>query len=105
MNAARTLLVDDARGRFKVDIPEGCAITFGPFSPPVKSAKGYGIDGGYGGTGGGTLRVYQGSKTNGPMIACFCNVSGFRDIAMNVEREVVEESGGHTWHRDENGSS
>jgi hypothetical protein len=97
---AITLLCHDGIGRFKVEVPAGHTITFGPFSPP--GPRGYAS----GGSAIGTLRIYLGSKTNGAgPVAVFTGVYGYREIGMKVEREVISESGSHVWSSDEEGSS
>jgi len=80
---------------FKISVPDDAKITFGPWSPPNK--KGHWDEG----SRQGTLRIYQGSKDN--ILACFANVSGFRDLTMAYMEEVAKEEGATIWKDDEKG--
>lgn len=91
----RTLLVKDAEGEFKVEIPEGSKLTFGP-AVPYKTKHGYEAP-----NHGYALRVYQGTKEN--LIAVFNGVTTFREIGLPVSRLVVREGGKTVWKSDEKG--
>ena len=82
---------------FKITIPAGSKITFGPWSPPNKST---GYESGREALKG-TLRVYLGSKDN--IIACFSGVTGFRDLSMDYAEQVAKEEGAIIWKSDKDG--
>lgn len=90
----KVLLVKDAKGEFRVTLPAGAKLTFGPNVP-------YARKGGYGQEAGYALRVYQGSKEN--LIAVFANVEWFRDVSLDVSRLIVREAGKTVWKSDEKG--
>lgn len=94
----RTLLVDSAEGEFRIIIPDGATVTFGPFSPPTK--QGY-----HSGEGKiGTLRVYQGGKEN--VIFVRSGVYGFRDLdAIEYSEKVTTEEVSTVWKSDRTGYS
>lgn len=84
---------------FKISIPGSSKITFGPFSPPTASSKGYGgIDPS---RAIGTLRIYDGTKDN--IIACFTGVRSFRELSLDYQEEVAVEEGARIWKSDEKG--
>jgi hypothetical protein len=91
---SKQLLVFGER-TFKITVPEGAKITFGPWSPPNKK--------GHWDTEEkrGTLRIYKGTKDN--IIACFSGVTGFRDLSMQYAEEVAKEEGATIWKDDEKG--
>jgi hypothetical protein len=94
----RQLLVYGTK-TFKISVPEGAKITFGPWSPPrTKETK---WDQPMDTSRGGTLRIYQGTKDN--IIACFSNVNGFRDLSLGYAEEVAKEEGATIWKDDEQG--
>jgi len=96
----RTLLVvKDDGGQFKVTIPDGSSVTFGPFSPPSKKTDIYSAGGSY----KGTLRIYEGSKTTTNIIACFSGIASFRDISLGYAEQVAKEEGAVIWKDDQEG--
>lgn len=96
---ARTILVF-AQKNFKITIPDGAKVTFGPWSPPVAEQK-------YGSSDRaliGTLRVYSSlGKTTENILAVFSGVTGFRDLSLGYAEEVAREEGATIWKDDENG--
>jgi hypothetical protein len=94
--AERTLLVKDREGEFKVALPEGAKLTFGP-NVPYAGRNGYVAET----KSGYALRVYVGTKEN--LIAVFANVEWFRDVTLDVARLVVREAGKSVWKSDEKG--
>lgn len=93
MTETRTLLVIDAAGRFKIEIPADYKVTFGR---QQGSGKSY-IEG-----PDRELRIYE-SDTK--QRACFTNVESFRDLSLPMEREVITEEGSITWSHDDEGST
>lgn len=94
---SRTLLCMGSEGEFKITIPEGARVTFGPNVPFTPRANAYASpDRGY------SLRVYEG-KGNDTLIAVFSNVASFRDITLPHAKLVVREAGKSMWKSDENG--
>jgi len=93
----KTLLVFGEKN-FKIDVPDDAKITFGPWSPPTGSEKGYGAAER---ALTGTLRVYRGNKEN--ILAVFSGVRGFRDLSLNYAEEVAKEEGATIWKSDQNG--
>lgn len=91
----KTLLVRDAEGEFKVDLPANAKLTFGPNVPFARG------DGHVTSQHGYALRVYVESKEN--IIAVFTNVRWFRDITLPVFRKVLKEAGKTLWRSDEQG--
>lgn len=93
---SRTLLCLGKEGEFKITLPEGARVTFGP-NVPFTPKNGYvDHDRGY------SLRVYEG-KGNDTLIAVFSNVASFRDITLPHAKLVVREAGKSMWKSDENG--
>lgn len=92
----RTLLIKDGTGEFKVTVPDGAKLTFGPDVPFEGKAERQFGQRSY------SLRVYEDqSKAN--LIACFNNVAWFRDIAIPHARLVIREEGKSLWKSDEDG--
>lgn len=96
----RTILVEGYK-RFKVTLPPGATLTFGPWSPPNSKAGDptprYDTE-----SKRGTLRVYL----NGPpkeCIAVFSGVTSYRDLSLGYSEEVVKEEGATIWRDDEKG--
>lgn len=81
---------------FKISIPDNAKITFGPWSPPPKKGERWSED-----SKKGTLRVYVGKEKN--IVACFSNVSSFRDMSIGYAEEVAREEGATIWKSDEHG--
>jgi len=97
---ARTIMVrttDDKE--FKLVVPAGSKLTFGP-AVPYANKPGYPSDGGR----GYALRVYAG-KAADTLMACFCNVAEFRDLSLEVAKLVIREAGKTVWKSDEKGYS
>lgn len=93
----RTLLVSTAKdGQFKIEIPDGAKLTFGPAIPFGKGERYSGVS-----VSEYALRIYQGSKEN--LIAVFTGVREFRDIDMPISKKVTSEAGKTLWKSDEGG--
>lgn len=94
---SRTLLVFGKK-TFKITIPDGAKVTFGPWSPPTETAK-------YTGERAliGTLRVYKGSKSTENIIAVFSGVSGFRETSLEYTEQVARQEGAVMWKSDHEG--
>lgn len=95
----RTLLVKNLETEFKITIPPGSRVTFGP-TIPFKAEKG-GINQ-FNPGGGYSLRVYANSK-NDSLIAVFGGIVEFRDISIPHAKLVIRESGKSLWRSDEDG--
>lgn len=92
----KTLLVKQSDNtEFKITLPPGSRITFGP-TIPAKQKSGYMNEHGY------SLRVYEG-KGNDTLIAVFCDVRTFRDVTLPMAKLVVREGGNELWKSDESG--
>jgi hypothetical protein len=96
----RTLLIQATDGEYKVTIPAGARITFGPTIPFAPKMQGGfhnpGADRGY------SLRVYTTAK-NDSLIAVFAGVGSFRDITIPHAKLVIREAGKSVWKSDEEG--
>lgn len=95
---SRTLLVQAAKN-FKITIPDGAKITFGPWSPQTENSK-------YGGTDkalNGTLRIYETAAEKSSVLAVFSGVSGYRDLSLDYAEEVAKEEGATIWKTDKDG--
>lgn len=89
---------------FKITIPDDAKITFGPWSPPRKNKAGDWEFNRESTERGGTLRIYAGkSEKLGNLIACFSNVTSFRDLMLGYAEEVAREEGATIWKDDETG--
>lgn len=89
--ATRTLLVQKGKGeQFRITIPADCKVTFSKVIPQGDRS----FEATY------ALRIY---KTESQQLAVFCGVTGFRDLSLRFEREVVTESGEVTWEQGEDG--
>jgi len=97
---SRTLLVF-GRKTFKITVPDDAKITFGPWSPPSSTAKGYTDPSGK--SMAGTLRVYESAKTGSSILAVFSDISGYRDLSIGYEEEVAREEGAIIWKSDKDG--
>jgi hypothetical protein len=86
---------------FKIEIPEGAKITFGPWSPPSAGVKTYNDPGNR--ALSGTLRVYESNKTGASVVAVFGGVNGYRDLSLGYAEEVAKEEGATLWKSDEHG--
>ena len=85
---------------FRITIPDGATITFGPWSPPKSGPERFGDE-----AKRGTLRIYDGPKTTANVIAVFSGVHGFRDETMEYSEMVAREEGAALWKSDEKGYS
>lgn len=92
----KTILVQGDK-EFKIKVPDGARITFGPWSPPSKDGRAYGDD-----AKRGTLRVYANSS-NDSIIAVFAGVTGFRDLSLEYSEKVAVEEVSTVWKSDEKG--
>lgn len=87
---------------FKIEIPDGARVTFGPWSPPGADPKGYA--GASDKALSGTLRIYSGGpKSTENILAVFSGVSGFRDVSLGYAEQVAREEGAVIWKDDEKG--
>ncbi len=99
IQAERWVLVQDGKGEFKVRIPDGGRVTFGPAIPFQKG----------GGRGfGGEMRMEYALRIYGPggekdLRAVFAGIHGFRDMDIPHARAVVKEAGKTLWKSDEAG--
>ena len=95
----RTLLLQMKEDEYRVTIPAGARITFGPTIPYQKKDKN-----GYSGErhDGYSLRVYENAK-NDSLIAVYSGVSSFRDISMPFAKLIIREAGKSIWKSDEEG--
>ena len=93
----RTLLIKGSEGEFKVTIPAGARVTFGPTIPFEPKGGGFQER-----VRGYSLRVYETAK-NDSLIAVFANVESFRDITMPHAKLIVREAGKSMWKSDETG--
>jgi hypothetical protein len=87
---------------FKINVPEGAKITFGPWSPPSASAKSVSYDRSERALAG-TLRIYENTKAGASVLAVFSGVSGYRDLSLGYAEEVAREEGAVIWKSDEKG--
>lgn len=93
----RTLLVTEQGGtEFKITIPAGGRVTFGPTVPYAAKAQQFGSSQGW------SLRVYESAAATS-LIACFSGVAAFRDVDIPHARAIVKESGKTLWKSDETG--
>lgn len=95
----KILLVEGLK-EFRVKIPEGAKITFGPFSPPSGKATNYGGDVE---SRKGTLRIYENHTSGASIIAVFSGVTAFRDVTLEYSEKVAVEEGASIWKSDQNG--
>lgn len=95
----RTLMIQMKDDEYRVTIPAGARVTFGPTIPYQKKSKnGYASES----HDGYSLRVYENEK-NDSLIAVFSGVSSFRDIAIPHAKLIIRESGKSVWKSDEEG--
>lgn len=95
----RTILVEGDK-TFKIKVPDGARVTFGPWSPPKKAGDRYTERSDS--DKRGTLRVYANS-TNDSIIAVFAGVTGFRDLTLEYSEKVAVEEVSEVWKSDEKG--
>ncbi len=82
----------DKSGKFRVTIPADAKVTFAKVNP--QADRGY--DQTY------AIRIY---KTENNQLAVFTGVTGFRDLSLAIEREVISETGSVSWTSSEDGTS
>lgn len=87
VSVGRVLLIETRNEKLRVTLPEGARVTFGPLVPASGKARGFG---GADESGGTALRIYRGANKE-DQIAVFRDVRCFRDEALLVEKEVVDE--------------
>ena len=99
----KTLEVQRETGSpFRVTVPKGSRVTFGPWSPPTGKE---GFDRG-GRALTGTLRIYEpGPKSADACLAVFSGVTGFRDLSVDYSEQVAVEVGSIVWNSDKKGYS
>lgn len=97
---AKTLLVHGSDGDFKITLPAGARVTFGPAIPfaPKNGTNGMFNQG----NRDYSLRVYANAK-NDSLIAVFAGVQGFRDLTIPHAKLVIREAGKSVWKSDEEG--
>lgn len=96
----KTILVF-ANKNFKIDVPDGAKVTFGPWSPSSGEGKYQMSEKAL----NGTLRIYESAKTGASILAVFSGVTGFRDLNMGYAEEVAREEGAILWKSDREGYS
>ena len=84
---------------FRISVPDGAKVTFGPWSPPSGEGKYQVSEKAL----NGTLRVYESAKTGASVLAVFSGVTGYRDTSMEYAEEVAREEGAVIWKSDRNG--
>jgi hypothetical protein len=84
------LLVLQDRGEFVLEISASWKVTFGAVNPGGQMS----------GRDLHCLRVYEGEKLR----AVFCDVRGFRDLAIPLARKVTKETGSAEWTMDSAGN-
>lgn len=94
--ASRTLMGKDDQSEFRVVLPVGARVTFGPDIPNQRANHMHDGQRSY------ALRVYAG-RGNDTLIACFSHVQWFRDTALDVSRLIIREAGKTLWKNDEKG--
>lgn len=87
----RTLLVETARDKFKITIPEEWKVTFGK---QIGAPRDY--------EEGRELRIYEAETKQR---ACFTGVKSFRDLSIPIVRLVYEQNGEERWEDDGLGNS
>lgn len=93
----KTLLLETTEGDFRITLPPGARVTFGPTIPYEKKTA---YDGGP--RPGYSLRVYENAK-NDSLIAVFGGVKSFRDTSIPHAKLIVREAGKSVWKSDEEG--
>jgi hypothetical protein len=85
---------------FKITIPDGAKVTFGPWSPPTGGDRYANTDKAL----NGTLRVYapEGKSTEN-ILAVFSGVKGFRETSLGYAEMVAREEGAILWNSDSEG--
>lgn len=92
----RTLMLSTTDGDYRISIPAGARVTFGPAVPYAPKNTYEHRQEGY------SLRVYENSK-NESLMAVFSGVKNFRDIAIPHAKLIVREAGKSVWKSDEEG--
>lgn len=85
---------------FKITIPDGAKITFGPWSPKSEAGDRYSNSDK---ALSGTLRVYESGKSGASVLAVFSGVHGYRDTSLEYQEEVAREEGAIIWKSDKDG--
>jgi hypothetical protein len=99
---AKTLLVTQNNGKkFRVTVPDGAKVTFGPWSP-IGEGKAASYDRSEKAMNG-TLRIYESSKTGASILGCFSGVTSFRSDELDFEEEVITQEVATLWKSDKNG--
>lgn len=97
-NPERVLIMDQNGTEFKVTIPAGSRVTFGPTIPYQKGNPiNYATD-----SSGYSLRVYA-NKAADSIIACFAGVRSFRWVELPYFKLIVREAGKSMWQSTEKG--
>lgn len=92
----RTLLLQTTDGDFRITLPPGARVTFGPTVPYEKKDYSNSQHPGY------SLRVYENVK-NDSLIAVFGGVKSFRDTSIPHAKLIIREAGKSVWKSDEEG--
>jgi len=81
----RKLRVYDKQGGFVVGIPDDARVTFGYFNPGAAGMPHVSKP--------TALRIYaaESTKTKESQIACFLDVSGFRDLALDYSKSMIND--------------
>jgi hypothetical protein len=96
--STKTILVFGPK-QFKINVPIGAKITFGPWSPSTGEGKYQMSEKAL----NGTLRIYENAKSGASILGVFSGVTGFRDLTMGYAEEVAREEGAILWKSDEDG--
>lgn len=96
----KILLVQKENGKeFRITVPAGATITFGPWSPPTSKERAYGDNR----SSQGTLRIYEGPKSTASIIAVFSGVASFRDVSIDYMEAVATQEVRKLWKSDKDG--
>jgi len=98
-NTVKELLVFGEK-TFKITVPDGAKITFGPWSPPGSGESKYAITEK---ALNGTLRIYENAKQGASVLAVFSGVKGYRDLSLGYAEEIAREEGAVIWKSDRDG--
>lgn len=94
-----TLVGEDGEGQFKLDVPEGARLTFGPDVPFERRGPGV-YDRPFAGNARAyALRVYIGDE----LIACLAGVHWFRKETIPMSRLIHVETGRKVWESSKDG--
>jgi len=95
----RTLLVEGTK-TFRITVPDGAKVTFGPWSPGGSKANNY--EERQGGNNG-TLRVYETKAVGASIIGVWSGVKSFRWDDLDYEEQTFVEKGSTVWQSDKYG--